>query len=179
MSFPKTIQCWSNDQKYSTFLNGVYSAHGLNNYKDTKRLISSLLLFIDGRCRQSCWYFRPALWTNAPLTSLWLALPPPPPITPFPVWISIFVYTYTVCTGGGVWVIEGERPQTDTTPAAKSLYRSLFLENDIWHWFLWVYSNLSMFTVSVQLEQHKYVLYYLQNKNIPKFQILYFRTTNN
>ncbi len=44
--------------------------------------------------------FDPALWTIAPLPSLWLNSHPPPP--PFRVWISICtVYTYTGYRGGG------------------------------------------------------------------------------
>jgi hypothetical protein len=46
------------------------------------------------------------------------------------------VYTYTVCKWWEYWVIGGEGPQTDKTPAAKSLYRSIFLDNDIWHCIL-------------------------------------------
>ncbi len=48
------------------------------------RLYSCLIEFIDWRYSQACLYFRPALWTIAPLSSLWLDLDPPP----FPVWIS-------------------------------------------------------------------------------------------
>jgi hypothetical protein len=37
------------------------------------------------------------------------------------------VYTYTVCKGGGsMGSQEGGGPQIDKTPAAKSLYRSIF-----------------------------------------------------
>jgi hypothetical protein len=32
--------------------------------------------------------------------------------------------------------LEGRGPQTDKTPAAKSLNRSICLDNDIWHCFL-------------------------------------------
>ncbi len=39
------------------------------------RLYWCLINFIDWRYSQSCWYFRPLLWTVAPLPSL---LPPPP-----------------------------------------------------------------------------------------------------
>jgi hypothetical protein len=35
---------------------------------------------------------------------------------------------------------EGRGPQTDKTPAAKSLYRSSLLDNDIWHRILSVQS---------------------------------------
>ncbi len=49
-----------------------------------------LMEFIDMRYSQSCCYFRPLLWTSAPLTSL-VRLPPPLP--PFPVWICAGVCT--------------------------------------------------------------------------------------
>ncbi len=35
---------------------------------------------------------------------------------------------------------EGRGPHADKTPAAKSLYRSIFLEHDIWHYILSVQS---------------------------------------
>jgi hypothetical protein len=43
------------------------------------------------------------------------------------------VYTYTVCKRKKYGVIGGEG---DKTPAAKSLYRSIFLDNDISHCIL-------------------------------------------
>ena len=46
---------------------------------------------------QSCWYFRPLLWTSAPLTFSLVDTPPP-----LPVWITTGVCIYTVCNGGGV-----------------------------------------------------------------------------
>ncbi len=64
------------------------------------RLCWCLIEFIDWRHSQSCWYFRSALRTIAPLTSLWLASSRPPlPCT----WISK-LYTgslYCVCKRGG------------------------------------------------------------------------------
>ncbi len=39
--------------------------------------MSSLLEFIDWRCSQSCSYFRPLLWTSAPLTFSLAHLSPP------------------------------------------------------------------------------------------------------
>ncbi len=41
------------------------------------------------------------------------------------------VYTYTGCKGGGYGVKGGEWGLTDKTPATKSFYRSIFLDNDI------------------------------------------------
>jgi len=38
--------------------------------------------------------------------------------------------------GESMGSLEGRKPQKDKTPAAKSLYRSIFLDNDIWDWFL-------------------------------------------
>ncbi len=38
-----------------------------------------LIQFITWRYSQSCWYFRPLLWTSAPLNFSQVHLPPPPP----------------------------------------------------------------------------------------------------
>ncbi len=43
------------------------------------RLYWCFIKFIDWRYSQSCWYFRPLLWTVAPLLFLWPPLPLPPP----------------------------------------------------------------------------------------------------
>ncbi len=59
------------------------------------RLYLCLIEFIDWRYSLSFWYFRPLLWTSAPLTFSLVHLPPPPP-----VWISTEVSIYTVCNGG-------------------------------------------------------------------------------
>ncbi len=75
------------------------------------------------------------MWTVAPLTFSLVQLPP----SPIPQWKSIVyctVYTYTVCRRGGGWGM-GSGPQTDKhlpkslgqTPAAKSLYRSCYVES--------------------------------------------------
>ncbi len=72
-TLPFTVICHPNGKRYR---------HGLNNYKDTKpkcRLYWCLIEFIDWRYSQSCWYFRPALWTIAPLTFSLVSSPPPPP----------------------------------------------------------------------------------------------------
>ncbi len=66
------------------------------------RLFWSLIEFIDWRYSQSCWYFRPHLWTSAPLTFSLVHLPP------FPVWISTGLFIQCVKGGGG-----GSGPQTD------------------------------------------------------------------
>ncbi len=62
------------------------------------RLYWCLTEFVDWRYSQLCWYFRPLLWTSAPLIFSLVHLLPPPP---FPVWISTVVCIYTVCNGGG------------------------------------------------------------------------------
>jgi hypothetical protein len=79
--------------------------------------------------------FLTQLCEQLPLTySLWLALPLPP----LPCVNKYTVYKYTVCKGGGLWRHRrGGGPQTDKTTAAKSLYRSIVLANDIWHCFLY------------------------------------------
>jgi hypothetical protein len=48
----------------------------INKQNPKCRLYWCLIKFIDWRYSQSCWYFRPLLWTVAPLPSLW---PSPPP----------------------------------------------------------------------------------------------------
>jgi hypothetical protein len=55
----------------------------------TCRLYSCLIEFIDWRYSQSCWSFRPLLWTS---TSLTFSLVHLPPLPLFPVWISTGVY---------------------------------------------------------------------------------------
>ena len=52
------------------------------------RLYWCLIELKDGRYSQSCWYFRPLLWTSAPLTFSLVHLIPPP------VWI---INTYPGC----------------------------------------------------------------------------------
>jgi hypothetical protein len=52
------------------------------------------------------------------------------------------VYTYTVCKGGGEYGIIGVEGASDrSTPVAKSLYWSIFLDNYFWYFFY--QSNLS------------------------------------
>jgi hypothetical protein len=53
--------------------------------------------FIDWRYSQSCWYFRPLLWTS---TSLTFSLVHLPPHSPFPVWISTGYVLIQFVTGG-------------------------------------------------------------------------------
>ena len=76
-------------------LAGLCIGHELNNYKDTKSYMSSSLVFIVWRDSQSCWYFRTALWTIAPLTFSLVSSPPLPCVNKYDV------YTYTVCKRGG------------------------------------------------------------------------------
>ncbi len=91
------------------------------------RLYWCLIEFIDWRYSQSCWYFRPALWTIAPLTFSLVGLPLPIPCvnTEQVYCIHLNCVCYTV-RGGEFGVIGGEGPQTDKTPAAKSLYMSIW-----------------------------------------------------
>ncbi len=70
--------------------------------------------------------FDPALWTVAPLAFALVQLFPPP----CPCVNKHTVYTYSIeCVRGRLW---GSGPQTDKTPAAKSIYRSILL-GDILH----------------------------------------------
>ncbi len=66
------------------------------------RLYWCLLEFIHiyWRFSQSSWYFKPLLWTSAPLTFSVVHLP-----TPFPV-RSTGLCIYTVCNGGGSDCVE-------------------------------------------------------------------------
>ncbi len=52
--------------------------HGRRTQNPKCRLYWCLIEFVDWIYSQSCWYFRPLLWTVAPLPSLW----PPPPLPP-------------------------------------------------------------------------------------------------
>ncbi len=84
--------------------------HGPNIHKDTKPYMSSLLVFIDWRYSQSCWYFRPLLLTSAPLTFPMVLLP----LCPLPCVKNknsrgVYLYRVFCETGWG----EGSGPQTD------------------------------------------------------------------
>ncbi len=132
--------------------------------------MSSLLVFnrVYLRYSQSCWYFRPLLWTSAPLAFSLVELPASPPS------LSTGVCIFTVCKrGGGVGsgCVESiyrihtlcicpdseptkllyhpkQKPRRRwiKTPAAKSLYRSIFKKSrhfgfgvfiDIWSMVLY------------------------------------------
>ncbi len=54
-----------------------------------------LIEFIDWRYSESCVYFRPLLWTSAPLTFLLVQLPPPPQ-TPDTWLASYSIHSYTI-----------------------------------------------------------------------------------
>jgi hypothetical protein len=58
-----------------------WHSHGPNIYKDTKPMSFywCLIEFINWRYSQSCWYFRPLLWTSAILTFSLVHHPPPLP----------------------------------------------------------------------------------------------------
>jgi hypothetical protein len=79
--FTNPWQKWIPSQNLNS---GEPPYHGPNIYKtpNTKcRLYWCLIEFIDWRYSQSCWYFRPLLWTGAPLTFLLVhhLYPPLPP----------------------------------------------------------------------------------------------------
>ncbi len=115
--------------------------------------MSSLLVkFIDWRYSQSCWYFRPLLWTSAPLTfslvRLLHPLPPLPCVNMYCTGVCIFIQFVT--GGGGLGCVEsiyksytlsiwpdseptiialppqGVSESDRWTSAARSLYRSIF-----------------------------------------------------
>ncbi len=62
------------------------------------RLYWYLIEFIEWRYSQSCWYFRPLLWTVAPLPSLW----PPPLLPPSQSKRTVFTDSVWLWGGGGV-----------------------------------------------------------------------------
>ncbi len=68
----RPLTCWKAEWKRSGFFCRLPGReHRLINHKDTNpkfRLYRCFIEFIDLRYSQSCWYFRPALWTIAPLT---------------------------------------------------------------------------------------------------------------
>ncbi len=64
------------------------------------RLYWCLIEFIDWRSNQSCWFFRPALWTIAPVTFTLVSSPPPFPLLCVNKY-TVYTYTYTMCKGGG------------------------------------------------------------------------------
>ncbi len=117
--------------------------HGLINYIDTKAkwlhikklscngtLLQVFIRVYRLEIQSVMLVFSTQLVNFCPLPSLWFNSPP------FPVWISIlYMYTYRACKGAGLsWASER------STPAAKYLYRSIFLDNDILHWLPWVFS---------------------------------------
>jgi hypothetical protein len=142
----------------------MHSGHGLINYKDTEtkcRLYWCLVEFIDWRYSQSCWYFRLSFVNYYP-SNLISGSPP----TPLPISQSQSTeYTQTVssCEEVRWWVLscvedhilqefntlfltrfrtyKALPPQTKTRRGGglrqiKSRYRSILLDNDIWHRFL-------------------------------------------
>ncbi len=89
-------------QRVRSFTFSFFWRHGPNICIKTPnpscRLYWCLIEFIDWSYSQSCWYFRPLLWTSAPLTFSVVHLPLLPS---FPVWISTGVCIHTVCNRGG------------------------------------------------------------------------------
>ena len=98
------VDTYRNKFLYKILCSLVYSMKSKQNIVIKKNWpVHQSLKTGEWRYSQSCWHFDPAVWTVAPLT---LSRVQPFPPHPFPVWI----YTYTVCKGGGVW---GSGPQTD------------------------------------------------------------------
>jgi hypothetical protein len=64
------------------------------------RLYWCLIELIDWRYSQSCWYFRPLLWTSAPLTFSLVHLPPPP-LFLCEISTGVWIYSVQCVTGGG------------------------------------------------------------------------------
>jgi hypothetical protein len=80
----------------------------------------SLLVFNRVYKLEWYWYFRPLLWTSAPLTFSLVHLPPPPP---FPVWISTGIHVFIQCVTGGGGI--GDLRQINTC-RQEPLYWSIF-----------------------------------------------------
>ncbi len=66
------------------------------------RLYWRLIEFINWRYSQSCWYFRPLLWTIAPLPSPW----PPPPLPPSQSKRTVYTDSVWLWAGGGMGGVE-------------------------------------------------------------------------
>jgi hypothetical protein len=90
--------------------------------------------FIDWRYSQSCWYFWPSFVNCCPYNLLTVQLP-----SPLSCVNKYTVYTNTVCVGGG-GVSTGFWLSDRWTSAAKSLYRLIFLDDNILHCLLWILS---------------------------------------
>jgi hypothetical protein len=106
--------------------------------------------FTDLRYSQLCWYFRSSFVICCPSNLLSGSTVPPPP--PFPLWISILYTCIQRARGGGMGFSASDR----LTPAAKSLYRSTFLDDDILHCLLWFDSFYELFgTVYADIWLHK------------------------
>ncbi len=91
-----------------------------------------LIELIDWRYSQSCWYFRPALWTSAPLTFSLVHSPP----SLCEIHVHFFC-TYTVCNGVGV---KGHRMggghKADKMPAAKiTTFGIAFYQSNLSTWY--------------------------------------------
>ncbi len=94
--------------------------------------------FIEWRYSQSCWYFRPSFVNCCPSPLLSGSTLPSSPL--FCV-NKYTVYKYTVCKGRGEGM--GFWASGRQTPAAKSLYRSIFLRVP-YTMFLFEYSLSSL-----------------------------------
>ncbi len=110
-------------------------SHHLQNWSVKGLCGRGLSEFIDWRYSQSCWYFRPRFLNVAHLTFSLHGSTLPPPAHPCENKYTVHIHVYSVW-GNGVWV---SGPRTDKT-AAKSLYRSIFFDDNILHCLLWVLS---------------------------------------
>jgi hypothetical protein len=100
------------------------------------RLHWCLIEFIDWRYSQSCWYFRPLVWTSAPLTFSLVH------ISPFPVWISTWAYIHTVCNRGEEGGVRGASDRKHLPP---STFIGQFLKKPtfrVWGVFIDIWSML-------------------------------------
>ncbi len=135
-------KCWSRCKLPNYDINGC--EHRLINYiRHKSKMLSSKKIDLwrdftadntDWRYSQSCWYFR-TNFVNCCHSNLLSGSTLPYP--PFPVWISILYARIQCLWGGGGYGVLGLRQKT---PAAKSLYRSFFLDDDILHCLLWALS---------------------------------------
>ena len=91
---------------WSLFATGSVSSHNMDQiFIETPnpkcRLYWCLIVFIDWRYSQSCWYFQSLLWTSAPLTFSLVCLPCLPPL-PLPC-VNKYrpIHSLQCITGGG------------------------------------------------------------------------------
>ncbi len=113
-------------------------SHEINNYNDTKPKCHLYWCLIEFKTGDTVSHLSisTGFVNYCPYNLLSGQLSPLPCLNKYIQCIHLYsVYTYK--GGRGVWGYRrGGEPRTDKTPAAKSLYRWFFVDNDIWHCIL-------------------------------------------